>query len=101
VSGENLQRISQNLEQFVFVTAAQSQFRAVFQNDRVFAREHRLQFLDAFDVDDCRAVNADEFLRIELRFQRAERLADEMRFVSSCADARICRRLESSRFPRF
>jgi hypothetical protein len=82
VRNKNLQRITQKLEQFVFVTAAKSQFGAVFQNDCVIAREYRLQFLDALDVNDCRAVNASEVLRIELRFQRGERLIDEMRFAA-------------------
>src|SRR5262249_45313450 len=60
------------------VAAAQRQTRAGAKEYDVFAVERRLHFLNAIDVDDRRAVDPDELLRVELRFEVAHGVAHEM-----------------------
>lgn len=68
-SGHRAGRISTEFEQgigsAVEIAAAPRNFGSVLEEDAVFAVKPGLQFLDAFDVDDLRAIGADEFRRIE------------------------------------
>src|SRR4029077_17969989 len=51
------------------VAARQFEAGPVLQNDYVFSPEKRLQFLDAVDVQDGRAMDPDKTVRIEMGFQ--------------------------------
>src|ERR1051326_5714104 len=68
------------LQQFLNLTktASHGQLFAILKNDDVFALEKRLELLDAFDVDEHGPADADEFLRVELFFQRGQGLAQNM-----------------------
>src|SRR3990167_5668753 len=51
------------------------------QEHGAFAAERRAQLLDLLDVDDGRAMDADESLRVELRFQAVHRFAKQVRLL--------------------
>ena len=65
--------------QLVAVAAAQPKLRAVLQHDDVLAVRVRQEFFDARAVDDGGAVDAQEDLRVELRFERVHRFAQQVR----------------------
>src|SRR5215475_8537260 len=50
----------------VEIAAAPGQFRAVVEDDAIFAVKPGVQFADACDINDLRAVGAQEFRRIQL-----------------------------------
>src|SRR5215831_15554394 len=60
------------------VAAAERQTGSGSKEHDVLAIERRLHFLNAIDVDDRRAVDSDELLRVELRFEMAHRVAHEV-----------------------
>ena len=51
---------------------------SVLQHDQVLALEHWLKFLDLVNVDDYRAIDAQEPLRGKMGFQRSHGLAQDM-----------------------
>ena len=51
------------------------------EDDVVLAVRPRVQLADAAQVDDGRAVDADELLRVELRFEVREGLAQQVRLL--------------------
>jgi len=53
----------------------------VVKDDGLFAFGHRQQFLDMIEVHDGAAADAQKFLRVELRLQRAQRPAQDMTFL--------------------
>src|SRR5215475_3197269 len=76
--GPDLNRFSEPRLKDFAVAAAERQTGTGSKEHNVFAIERRLHFLDAIDVDDRRAVDPDELLRVELRFEMAHRVAHEM-----------------------
>src|SRR6187455_812271 len=89
-----LEAFPQLLLQLVSIAATERQARAVAQDDDVFAVEPGLQFLDALGVDDARAMNANEALRIQARFHTIHRLAEEMRFLAQMEAHVVAGRLD-------
>src|SRR5262245_49325503 len=81
-SGGDSQRAAEHGLHFFAVAAAESQLRAVAQFDRVVAVKGGLQLLDAFDLNHGGAMDAGETARIELRFEAAERFAQQMIFLA-------------------
>ena len=65
-------------EQFVAIRAAHRQLLTVSEDDDLIAIEERLHLSDTINVDERRAMDADEFLGIEPCLQLAHALADEM-----------------------
>ena len=60
------------------VAAAKSVRRAALQYNAIFAASPRLQFADTIHVDDCRPVNTNEDLRVNLRLNVIKSVAQEM-----------------------
>lgn len=52
-------------QNFFPVITAQDKFRSVLQNNVVLPAEERLKLADAFDVNDCRTMNAKKVFRIK------------------------------------
>ena len=77
----------------VAVPAAEGQTRAVPEQQHVLAVERRPQLLHAVDIDDRRAMDADELVRVELRLEPAHRLAREMRLRTDVQRHVVSRRL--------
>src|SRR6185295_12478864 len=65
--------------QAVAEAAGQREPRVVAQHHLVLAVEQRLQLLDLVDPHDRGAMDADEARRVELRLERAHRLAEQVR----------------------
>jgi hypothetical protein len=72
----------QQFLQAIAIGAAEREFRAVSQPDGVIAVEERRQFLDAIQMDEAGAVDAQKARRIEPAFQMAERFAQQVGFGS-------------------
>src|SRR5207249_4470665 len=77
--GDLSERLAERLLQLAAVAAAQGEARAVLQDDDVLPVEHGLHLAYAFDVDERGAVDAYEARRVNLRFETADRLAQEIR----------------------
>src|SRR6187549_3051675 len=60
------------------VAAAERQAGVVVEDDGELAVEHRLELADALQVDQGRAVDADEGHGIELRLERGQGLAHQV-----------------------
>ena len=73
-----LQTSSQQLVQFFPVGPRQRELDAFAKNDAVFTVKPRLQFGDPVDVDDGGAMNSNEFSWIELRFERGNRVSQQI-----------------------
>src|SRR5437667_232382 len=80
-AGHYLQRLAEPLLKAFAVAAAERHFDAVPEEHRRFAAERRTQLLDLLDVDDGRAMDADELPRIELRFEAVHRFAKQVRVL--------------------
>ena len=63
------------------VVTAEGELLAVFHDDAVFAVKPGLHFLDPVDLHNRRAMNAPELLWVELLFQTADRLAQQIAFL--------------------
>src|SRR5262249_43559927 len=72
----------QELAQSLAAAPAQHQLGAVLEDHSILIVKPRLQLADAVDVDDPRAMNASKLLRIELSFQAADRLTQQVRLLS-------------------
>lgn len=67
------------MRDFFLVASAKSQLGAVFQNhEMIFAVYVCLQFLDAVEIDDGRAMDAEKFARVEALFQVLQGLAEQV-----------------------
>src|SRR5262249_26135881 len=76
------------------VGAAEGQFRAVAQDDDMVAVEQGLDLADALDVDNGRAMDAQETLRVDTTLQGVHRLAQEMGFGTDVQTQVVARRLD-------
>src|SRR5215469_7576620 len=65
VSRSKLQRLTQSLFQLRAIGSADSRPRTVFEDHFEFAVGDWFQAQDAFDVDDCRTMDADKTYGIE------------------------------------
>src|SRR5205085_4892509 len=69
---------AERLLEFAAIAAAQSEARAVVQDDDILAVEHGLHLAYAFDVDERGAMDAQETCRVNLRFETADRFAQQI-----------------------
>ena len=60
------------------VVSAQGELLAVFHDDAIFTVKPRLHLLDLVNLDNRGTMNSPELPRIELVFQTADRLAQEV-----------------------
>jgi hypothetical protein len=75
-------RASEQLAKFFSEAAAQHQLGPITQYHPVFIMKPWLQLSYALDVDYRRAVDAREFLRVQLRFEAAYRLSEQIGFLA-------------------
>src|SRR5262245_47688168 len=75
-----LERPPYPVRQLTLIAPAEGEPGAVSKEDYVLAVEPRLQLFHSFDVDDVRAVDAEEAVGVELGFDRVHRFPEEMRF---------------------
>src|SRR4051794_15376747 len=67
-------------QHFFSIIAAEDKFGAVFQDDRVLPTHERLEFSNAVDPDDRRAMYAKEVFRVEAFFHAVDRSPQEVGF---------------------
>src|SRR5688500_984500 len=84
-------RSLQQLLQTFTITAARRETGTALENDHVIALEQRLELADLVDTNDGRAMDADEVRRIQLRFQRSHRFAQQV-FLATRMQAHVIRR---------
>src|SRR5213075_2756116 len=78
----SLERSAYGFVQALAITARQGQLHAFAQEDAILAVKPRLQFLYAINIDDSRAMHAHELARVELRFERRDGVAQQVRFFA-------------------
>src|SRR5215475_3569473 len=83
-----LERLTQSLFQLPAIGSADSRSRTVFQDHFKFAVGDRLQSKDAFDIDDCRTMDADKTNRIKPLGKLVQRGAVQ-EFLSSHVQVRV------------
>src|ERR1044072_476231 len=76
-----LDRISYGALEVSAVVAAEGELLAVFHDDAVLAVKPRLHLFDPIDLHDRGTMNPAELARVELFFQTADRLAQEIAFL--------------------
>src|SRR5262245_26223192 len=74
---------------------------AVVKNNDVFAFHHWLKLLDTVDVHYGRTAHAHKLFGRKLFFQRAHRLAQQVRLVAHMQQSIICSRLDPVNVPGF
>src|SRR5262249_59620838 len=82
ISAEFEKRIGITVE----IAAAPGQFRAGGEGDAIFAVKPGMQVANACDIDDLRAVGAEEFRRNQLFIETFDRAAQQKRVT---ADAKV------------
>lgn len=70
------EKLAEKSSQLFPVIAAEGQFGAVPQPDKVVAMEQRLQFLDAIEIDHCRTMDTQELCGIQAAFNRLQSFTD-------------------------
>src|SRR5258705_13822290 len=86
--------LSKPLLQLVFVAAAESETRAVPEDDRMVAVEPGLQLLDPFRVDDAGAMDAGKPPAVEPGFHAIHRLPEQVRLLTEMKPYVVAGRLD-------
>ena len=76
-----LERSAEMLRQIVPVTMAQFKLCSVLEENFVVAPKSLLQLAHKVQIDDCRAPDASELVRIELLFEIADGLTKKILFL--------------------
>src|SRR5215204_6493363 len=84
--------VFEQLQQPLSVIAAKCQLGAVPQDHGIIAAEHRMKLFYPVDINDRRAVDTKEFVRVELGFDAVHSLADHV-----CISTRMQLDIVSSR----
>ena len=77
----DLDRVADGSLEVCAVVAAEGEFFAVFHDDAVLAMKPWLHLFDSIDLHDRGTMNPAELPRVELFFQTADRLAQEIAFL--------------------
>src|SRR5687768_18393746 len=77
----NLETVADCLLQIRAVIATQRELLPILHDDAILAVKPRLHLLDPIDLHDRRTMNPEELFRIELLFQTADRLAQQVTFL--------------------
>src|SRR6185295_7645797 len=77
----NSDRVADGALEVCTVVAAEGELFPVFHDDAVLTMKPRLHLLDAIDLHDRGTMNPAELSRIELLFQTADRLAQQIAFL--------------------